>query len=251
MSDLHALREREKELRCLYRVHEILSRRGEAPPSAFLAVLETLPSGWQRPESTGARIEYLGRSYVGPGFSASGALLAVPLRVGGVEIGRLDLSDSTPGIGGDAFLPEETELLRNVATRLGEYLEWKHTELLGERHVSPHEHWRWREAYAEALAGRLDRERFGVERVYVGGSTASGDAAHASDIDLYVLFRGTEDQRRELALWLEGWSLCLAELSLRQTGQAFDGGLLELHWLDAEPDRHLLPSLRELPVLGG
>ena len=67
MKEVDALRERAKELRCLYRVHEILSRRGQPPAHAFLAVLEAIPEGWQRPDSTGARIEYLGRSYVGPG----------------------------------------------------------------------------------------------------------------------------------------------------------------------------------------
>jgi hypothetical protein len=251
MNEVHALRERAKELRCLYRVHEVVSRRGQPPAHTFLAVLEVIPDGWQRPESTGARIEYLGRSFVGPGYASSGRSIAEPIRLGGTEVGRLEVSDaSILADEGASFLEEEKELLRNIAHRLGEYLEWKHTELLGERATTTGVHWRWREGYAEAMAAALDAERFGVLGLYLHGSTAGGSAGPGSDIDLLVVCPGSEEQRERLKHWFEGWSLCLAELALQQTGYGFPGGILNIRWTREVPDLRHRPDLRAL-TLGG
>lgn len=248
-SEINQLRERAKELRCLYRVHEIVSERGNAPPQTFLRVLEVIPEGWQRPATTGARIEYLGRSYVGPGYSSSGHAISEPIRLNGVAVGSIDVTDAvTDTSDAEPFLREEVELLRNIAHRLGDYLEWKHTELLGEGVARDAVHWRWRDAYATALAARLDAKRFGVEAMYLGGSTESGSAGPGSDIDLYVRFNGTEQQRDQLVQWLEGWSLCLAELAEQQTGYSFPDGMLNVQWLNGEPTTHQLMNVRELQV---
>jgi hypothetical protein len=90
------------------------------------------------------------------------------------------------------------------------------------------EHWRWREFMVERIAGSVDRERFGVRQLYVFGSTKNGTAGPASDIDLLVHFRGEENQRTELDLWLDGWSHCLAEINYLRTGYQSDG-LLDVH----------------------
>ncbi|MFG0330386.1 MAG: nucleotidyltransferase domain-containing protein [Phycisphaerales bacterium] len=247
--EIHALRERAKELQCLYRVHEILSRRGEAPAHTFLEVLEAIPLGWQRPESTGARIEYLGRSYVGPGYSSTGEAITETIRLHGVEVGRVEVAESSaPDDGRPAFLDEERELLRTIARRLGEYLEWKHTELLGERAGASGVHWRWREAYASALAAALDGKRFGVSEIYLGGSAGTGDAGPGSDIDLVVVFHGSESQRTELSLWLEGWSRCLGALAFQQTGYTFPDGILSVRWLEASPDPRRSTELKPLTL---
>jgi predicted nucleotidyltransferase len=80
------------------------------------------------------------------------------------------------------------------------------------------EHWRWRMRSAERIARMLDPKRFGVEALYVIGSTKNATASPASDIDLLVHFRGTEQQKRELLAWFEGWSLSLAEMNYMRTG---------------------------------
>ncbi len=247
MHELRNLRERAKELQCLYRVHEIVSRRSQTPAHTFIRVLETIPAGWQRPESTGARIAYLGRHYVGPGFSSSDHAIAEPICLDQVEVGRIEVSDTAIGrIDSASFLDEERELLRNIAHRLGDYLEWKHTELLGDRATPGSVHWRWRDGYAEALAGALDAARFGVSAVYLGGSTEAGQAGPGSDIDLLIVFHGTEAQRAHLTHWLEGWSLCLGELALQQTGCGFVNGILNIQWTAQAPDLRHRPDLRPL-----
>src|SRR5262249_26229131 len=116
------------------------------------------------------------------------------------------------------FLHEERELLDNIAHRLGEYLEWKQRELGGERLGAAPEHWRWRQRIAERLAASIDPDRFGVHAVYLYGSTESGEAGPGSDIDIMLVFDGDAEQERVLRAWLEGWSLCLAEISFQIYG---------------------------------
>lgn len=252
MTDIHALRERAKELRCLYAVDAIVSDREHPPARTFLRVLEKIPSGWQRPDSTGASIDYLGRSYVGPGFSSDAQVMSEPILLWGVDVGSLSVSDRDEAAldAAEPFLPEESELLRRIARRLGEYLEWKHTEMLGERRAKDRDHWVWRQRFAEALADNLDPERFGVSRVFLGGSTARGDAGPGSDIDLFVVGNGSEEQRGNLSLWIEGWSLCLAEVALHQTGQPFPRGILNIKWLEEDPGVWQRAELQELRVGG-
>jgi pyruvate,water dikinase len=90
------------------------------------------------------------------------------------------------------------------------------------------DYWSWRMRMAESIASELDAERFGVEGFYVFGSTKNATAGPASDIDVLIHFRGTQKQREELMVWLEGWSLCLAELNYSRTGYRSDG-LLDVH----------------------
>lgn len=248
MKDIHALRERAKELRCLYAVDSVISDRAQTPAQVFVGVLDAIPQGWRHPELTGARIEYLGRNYVGPGYASDESSQSEPLRLWNNQVGRILVSMRAAPNADPSFLPEEGELLRRIATRISEYLEWKHTELLGERTAATRDHWAWRQRFAEALADRLDPARFGVARIFVGGSTARGDAGPGSDIDLYVLGNGSPAQRAELELWIEGWSLCLAEVALQQTGLPFEGGILNLQWLKGEPDAALRPDLAELAL---
>ncbi len=90
--------------------------------------------------------------------------------------------------------------------------------------VRPSEdHWRWRMRMAERIAADLDPELFGVRALYVFGSTKNATAGPGSDIDLLVHFAGNPAQRRELEVWLRGWSLCLAEMNYLRTGYKADG----------------------------
>ncbi|MGE5236182.1 MAG: PEP/pyruvate-binding domain-containing protein [Acidobacteriota bacterium] len=95
---------------------------------------------------------------------------------------------------------------------------------------SAENHWRWRLRMAERIAGQLDAARFGVAAMYVIGSAKNATAGPASDIDLLVHVRGSDEQLRDLRLWLEGWSLCLDEMNYLRTGYR-SGGLLDVHVL--------------------
>lgn len=94
-------------------------------------------------------------------------------------------------------------------------------------------HWRWRLTSVERLAAQLDPGRFGVKAMYLFGSTKNATAGPQSDIDLLVHFDGDAAQRKELLAWLEGWSLCLAEVNYLRTGYATER-LLDVHLVTDE-----------------
>ena len=85
------------------------------------------------------------------------------------------------------------------------------------------DHARWRLRMAERVAAEADADRFGIRGIYVFGSTKNGTAGPDADIDLLVHFRGTPEMRHDLDLWLEGWSLCLAEANFLRTGLRLEG----------------------------
>jgi hypothetical protein len=90
------------------------------------------------------------------------------------------------------------------------------------------EHWRWRFRMAQRIAAQIDPQQFGVKAFYLIGSTKNATAGPASDIDILLHFQGTEEQKRELMLWLEGWSRCLGEINFLRTGYRTEG-LLDVH----------------------
>jgi hypothetical protein len=254
--ELWALRERAKELRCIYSVSAALSRRDEPPQVVFRWVLDAIPPAWQYPEDTTARIEYLGRTHALPDFTDTPWRLRSPISVWRTAVGAIEVhykkEKSTAWEG--PFLREERELLDNIAHRIGEYLEWKQRELSGERLGAAPEHWRWRQRFAERIASAMDAARFGVQAVYLFGSTEAGNADVGSDIDLIVVRGGDTHQRRDLQMWLEGWSLCLAEISFQLYGVP-SHGLLDVKFLNPEEAEVEIPSfsragktLQALPV---
>ena len=97
----------------------------------------------------------------------------------------------------------------------------------------PESHWRWRMRMAERISSHLDPARFGVKAIYVIGSTKNATARPGSDLDLIIHFAGSEAQRTKLQVWLEGWSLSLAESNYLRTGYPSQG-LLDIHFVSDE-----------------
>jgi len=254
--EIWALRERAKELKCIYAVSKALSRREEAPPAVFESILRAIPPAWQFPEATTARIEYFGRSFALPDFEETPWRLRSLLSIWRTQVGVIEVlyKSEKPAAWEGPFLKEEQELLDNIAHRIGEYLEWKQRELGGERLGGAPEHWRWRQRFAERIAATIDPARFGVHAVYLYGSTEGGSAGAGSDIDLLIVCEEDARRRSELETWLEGWSLCLAEVSFQLYGLP-SSGLLDIRFVDVEEARSELTRfqaggtmLQELPV---
>ena len=103
------------------------------------------------------------------------------------------------------------------------------------------DHWTWRLKMAKTIAAKLDPVSFGVQAFYVFGSTKNATAGPGSDIDILIHFRGTEKQRASLNLWLEGWSLSLAETNYLRTGHHSDG-LLDVHIVTDKAVRTVAPG---------
>lgn len=96
--------------------------------------------------------------------------------------------------------------------------------------ISRDDYWRWRLHMTEKLAAAIDAKHFGVKGFYLFGSTKNATAKPSSDIDILVHFDGSDEQKKALIHWLEGWSLSLAEMNYLRTGYKLTG-LLDLHFV--------------------
>lgn len=97
-------------------------------------------------------------------------------------------------------------------------------------------HWLWRLRMAEHLASCMDTAHFGVKAIYIIGSVKNGTAGPGSDIDLLIHIDTTPAKQQLLSQWLDGWSLCLAELNYLKTGYR-SHGLLDVHYITEQDIR--------------
>jgi predicted nucleotidyltransferase len=151
----------------------------------------------------------------------------------------IDVAESTGGQVLNIFMNGESNKALAILSEPADYEDNESVELkLGIRSgiIQEDIHWQWRLRNVEKLASQLDPERFGVKGFYIFGSVKDAHAGPASDIDVLVHFSGTEQQRKELVSWLEGWSLALAQINFLRTGYKSDG-LLDVHIITDEDIR--------------
>ncbi|HPS61446.1 MAG TPA: hypothetical protein PLK82_00215 [Bacteroidales bacterium] len=242
------LKEREKELKCLYKVNEIINEN--LPVDDFLMeIVKHIWGGWQFPMILRVKIEYNGRTFREDGWTETGWSQSADIVIDDRILGKIEVfyTQFRKLTGNSQFLPEEQRLLNTIAALIGTYIfnkkllktietleqESPANDLSGEDLSAllpekPDVHWKWRDEMVRAMAGKLDLVRYGVEAFYLIGSVKNATSGPGSDIDILLHFTGNEGQERELRTWFEGWSLCLAEINYRRTGYRSDG-LIDLH----------------------
>lgn len=117
-----ALRERVKELNCLYAIAQ-LAEAGDGPIEEILKVVVTIiPPSWQYPEITCARITFFDGSFRSPGFKLTPWQQAAPIHFYGEQVGEVTvcyLKEMAPSFEGP-FLQEERALIDAIAERVGD-----------------------------------------------------------------------------------------------------------------------------------
>lgn len=121
----YALRERIKELSCLYGIAELAEQPGITEEGIFNGVVEMLPPAMQYPANAYGAIIFDGHTYMTPGFPADGPRLTAELNIGGENRGVVTVAYSgipTPLEAGP-FLPEEVNLLDAIARQVALLIE--------------------------------------------------------------------------------------------------------------------------------
>lgn len=118
---LAALRERVKELDCLYAITR-LSQRHDLDPDALLSgVAGILARAWQYPEVARARVAVAGREATSPRAGRPVSRQTCPVLVDGEPAGEIEIAylEKRPACDEGPFLAEERHLLSAVADHLG------------------------------------------------------------------------------------------------------------------------------------
>ncbi len=115
-----SLRERIKELTCLYSLSQLAERPGVHLGEIFQGVVEILPAAWQYPEITVARLVLDGRTSITPDFDECVHRQSVDLVIKGQRRGLLEVgyTRQMPELDEGPFLNEERSLIGTVARQI-------------------------------------------------------------------------------------------------------------------------------------
>jgi len=124
------LRERVKELTCLYGIAKLAERTDLSLEEILKGILELLPPAWLYPKITSARIILDRHSYSIGCFQKSAHRQAANIIVDGDERGTVEVvySEKKPELDEGPFLKEERNLIDTVAREIALIIERKQTE---------------------------------------------------------------------------------------------------------------------------
>lgn len=116
-----ALRERIKELNCLYAITQLAEKHADSMEGFLSDVVTVLPPSWQFSDITEARITFRDRTYQTPQFREAGSQQAATIRIHGEVLGAVTVTylGDCPDAFEGPFLREERALLEAVAERIG------------------------------------------------------------------------------------------------------------------------------------
>lgn len=124
---LDSLREREKELNCLYMVEEYISNFNLSVSEVFTEIVNVLPLGWRFPELCRVKIVYNNYSYQTPGFVSSPISETCLIKAEGKVVGSIEIVyiDNVPKTPEGFFLEKEHKLIKTVAERIGQMIVYR------------------------------------------------------------------------------------------------------------------------------
>ena len=125
-----ALREREKEMRCLADVSKLInSDTSLATVLQFCA--ERLPDGWFHPDVACARVTLNGTSYQTPNFRETAWRQSTSIEADGSLVGKVEVHylEERPQRDEGPFLTEERRLLGEIARRIGWAVDREHARI--------------------------------------------------------------------------------------------------------------------------
>jgi len=123
----HYLKERVKELNCLWELSNLIEKSGISLEKIFQEIVNLLPAAWQYPEIACARIILEGKEYKTENFKETIWKQSGDIKIHKKIIGTLEVYylEERPGIDEGPFQKEEGELMTVIAERLGEFINGK------------------------------------------------------------------------------------------------------------------------------
>ena len=121
---IYQLKERAKELNCLYEVQALLNNPENELQDIFEGLVKVIPPGWQYPDICQAKIIFGGSEYCPPDFVATPWVQKAKIVVQDNVVGEVSVyyMEERPDIDEGPFLREERRLINTIADQLGNYL---------------------------------------------------------------------------------------------------------------------------------
>lgn len=129
------LRDRVKELSCLFRITRLSAHRDMALDEVLQSIVELLPPAWLHSDIAHARLVIDGAEHRTPGFKKGEQRLSADLMVSGEKAGVLEVvySEQRPELDEGPFLDVERNLIDTIAREVSLIIEQKRAERESER----------------------------------------------------------------------------------------------------------------------
>ncbi len=121
----HALRERLKELSCLYGISRLVESHGNSLDPILQGIVDLLPPSWQYPEICCARLTLHDEEYTTVNFRPAAWKQSAEIHVNRTPIGGVEVHylREMPELDEGPFLKEERDLIDAIAERAGKIVE--------------------------------------------------------------------------------------------------------------------------------
>ena len=121
---IHDLKERAKELNCLYEVQELLSTPEITIDDICQGIIKALPPGWQYPDVCEAQFVYRGTTCQTPRFRETPWVQSADIIVQEQNVGKISVcyTEERPPSDEGPFLKEERKLINTIAEQFGFYI---------------------------------------------------------------------------------------------------------------------------------
>jgi len=185
-----ALRERVKELDCLYAITRLSQRQDMALDELLAGACAVAARAWQHPAAACVRATVGGRSFATANWRRPASRQESPIRAHGEVVGRIEVGylDKRPEADEGPFLREERHLLDAVADHLGRIIEARknedHLRQLARQLIKAQETERQRIARElhDDVAQNLSLARLGLDRLVGLPDGQPGVGADGSDM---------------------------------------------------------------------
>lgn len=125
-----ALRERVKELTCLYNIAQVAEQKNRSVKEILHLIVNLIPPAWQYPNITSGRIILDGQNYTTPGYQENKQKQTSDIVVNGYRRGVVEViyREMQPELDEGPFLEEERNLINTIAKQVALIVEQKEAE---------------------------------------------------------------------------------------------------------------------------
>jgi len=122
--------ERNKDLKCLYTISQLIVDRNITVENIFRDSLHAILIAWQYPEVTQAKITYLGKEYLSDNYQKSPWLIKSLITSGDIEVGEVEVGyvEARPEEDQGPFLKEEVSLIDAIGKEFSSMLDSRDAE---------------------------------------------------------------------------------------------------------------------------
>ena len=132
---VNVLNEREKELKCIYKIEDFLKDFNSDFDSVMENIIGDIACGWQYPELCMARIKFKNKEFTTKNFRETRWFQEAIIKSDDKPVGRIQIyysklpDDYSADYTTNPFLPEEQKLLNSIAERIGNYLFYREIKI--------------------------------------------------------------------------------------------------------------------------